>query len=59
MEDTLSKLRHDLKTPITSIKWFTEILLSEKDGILNDKQKEYLKEIEKASEDMNNKVDKL
>jgi signal transduction histidine kinase len=46
-----SKTRHGLRTPLTSIKWFSELLESPKTGDLNDKQKEYLNEIKKATEE--------
>ena len=49
--DLNSKLIHDLRTPLTSIKWFSELLESHETGDLNDKQKEYLKEIKKATEE--------
>jgi len=49
--DLKSKLRHDLLTPLTSIKWFSELLEAPETGPLNDKQKEYLKEIKKAAEE--------
>ena len=49
--DPKSKAKHDLKTPLTSIKWFSELLESPETGDLNDKQREYLKEIKKATEE--------
>ena len=49
--DKNSKLTHDLLTPLTSIKWFSELLESPETGDLNDKQKEYLEEIKKATEE--------
>jgi len=38
-------ISHDLKTPLTSIRGFTELLYHEEFGKLNDEQKEYLKTI--------------
>ncbi|MGB9703370.1 MAG: ATP-binding protein [Candidatus Micrarchaeales archaeon] len=38
-------ISHDLKTPLTSIKGFTQLLYNEEFGKLNDEQKEYLKTI--------------
>ena len=41
----ISITSHQLRTPLTGVKWFTELLLQEKTGKLNAKQKTYLTKI--------------
>jgi signal transduction histidine kinase len=41
----VSLASHQLRTPLTSVSWFTEMLLNKEVGGLNEKQKEYLSEI--------------
>ncbi len=43
---------HQMRTPLTSIKWFLEILLSGKDGQLNAKQKKMLGQAVESNERM-------
>ncbi len=43
---------HQLRTPATGVKWFTEILLDDKAGELNDQQREYMKEVYHSNERM-------
>ena len=43
---------HQLHTPTTSINWYSEMLLGEEVGTLNQKQKEYLKEIHHGNKRM-------
>jgi signal transduction histidine kinase len=43
---------HQLRTPLTSISWFTEMLMKSEIGELNDKQKEYLGEIYRGNQRM-------
>ncbi len=43
---------HQLRTPATGVKWFTELLLDNKAGELTDKQREYLKEVYHSNERM-------
>ena len=42
----VSLASHQLRSPLTGIKWFIDLLSSKKSGKLNEKQKEYLKEID-------------
>ena len=48
-QDFMSLVSHQLRTPLTSIKYFNEILLSESPGRLNKKQKEFLSDIYTSS----------
>jgi signal transduction histidine kinase len=41
----LAKMSHELRTPLNGILGFTEFLLDEKPGPLNDRQKEYLGDV--------------
>lgn len=41
----VSLASHQLRTPPTAISWYTELLLKEDFGMLNEKQKEYVSEI--------------
>ncbi len=50
---------HQLRTPITSVKWRSEMLLQEKTGLLNEKQKNYVKEIYYGNERMIKLVNNL
>ncbi len=54
----VSLASHQLRTPLTSIKWYTELLLEES-GELSGEQKEYAEEIKEASFRMNNLVGAL
>jgi PAS domain S-box-containing protein len=48
----VSVASHQLRTPLTGIKWFLEILLSEKAGKLNAKQKDFIAQIDSSNERM-------
>ncbi len=48
--DFVTLSSHQLRTPLSAVKWFTEILLTERNGKLNKKQIEYLKEIQRSNE---------
>lgn len=60
LEDQIDKTKsefvslasHQLRTPLNVVSWYVEKLLSEKKGQLNDKQKDYLKEIGTNNERM-------
>ena len=46
----ISVASHQLKTPLSGIKWFTELLLREKVGELNEKQKDFINQIRISNE---------
>jgi len=50
---------HQLRTPLTSVSWFSEMLLKREVGPLNPKQKEYLDEIYTQNRRMIDLVDDL
>jgi len=50
---------HQLRTPLTSINWYTEMLLSGDAGKLNDEQKNYLTEIYEGTHRMVDLVNSL
>lgn len=53
----VSLASHQLRTPISSLKWYAELLDSEKSGKLTKKQKDYLGKLERAIERMGTIVD--
>ncbi len=55
----VSLASHQLRTPLTSIKWYTELLLDGKAKTLNQEQKSYLKEVDEATERMVGLVNSL
>lgn len=55
----VSVASHQLRTPLTAVSWYAEILLSEKSGKLTKKQKEYLKEISDGNKRMTTLVNNL
>ncbi|MBI5356742.1 PAS domain-containing protein, partial [Candidatus Collierbacteria bacterium] len=48
----VSLASHQLRTPLTSINWYIEMLQAGDAGALNDKQKEFLSEVYKGSKRM-------
>lgn len=48
--DFITLSSHQLRTPLSAIKWFTEILMNQRNGKLNKKQLEYLQEIYHSNE---------
>lgn len=55
----VSLASHQLKTPLSAINWYTELLLSEQGGKLTDEQKDYVGEIHQGSARMNDLVNAL
>ena len=55
----VSLASHQLRTPLTSVSWYTEMLLSGDAGIFNEKQKEYLSEIYTGNRRMIDLVDDI
>jgi PAS domain S-box len=48
----VSLASHQLRTPLSTINWYSEMLLSGDIGTLNDKQKKYMNEVYKGSQRM-------
>jgi len=55
----VSLASHQLKTPLSAINWYSEMVLEEEVGPLNDKQKEYLKNLYDANRRMVELVNSL
>lgn len=55
----VSLASHQLRTPLTAINWYAEMLLSGDAGKLNDKQLEYVSELEGSSRRMTDLVSAL
>lgn len=55
----LSLASHQLRTPLATTKWYTEMLSSEGLGELNEKQKEYIARLNNVNEDMIDLVEVL
>jgi signal transduction histidine kinase len=55
----VSLASHQLRTPLTSVSWFTEMLLNKDVGNLNEKQKDYLSEIYIGNQRMIDLVDDI
>lgn len=55
----VSLASHQLKTPLTGIKWFSELLLKENVGTLNDNQKDYVQKLYDSNERMIDLIDDL
>lgn len=46
----LSTMSHELRTPLNAILGFSELLLEEENGLLNEDQKEFIKDIKDSAE---------
>ena len=55
----ISVASHQLRTPLTSIRWYSEMLLSGDVGILNDAQKDFMTEVHSGAERLYQTVDLL
>lgn len=55
----ISVASHQLRTPLTSIRWYSEMLLSLDAGPLNDTQKDFMKEVHSGAERLYQTVDLL
>ncbi len=55
----MGKVSHELKTPLTGILGFSELLLNERVGKLNESQKRYVKNIVKSGEHLRSIIDDL
>lgn len=55
----ISVASHQLRTPLTSIRWYSEMLLSEDVGVLNNAQKDFMNEIHSGAERLYQTVDLL
>src|SRR3989344_8890030 len=57
--DFVTIASHQLRTPLSAIKWYAEILLSGRQGALNKKQTDHLQEIYRSNERAINLVNDL
>lgn len=55
----ISVASHQLRTPLTTIRWYSEMLLSEDAGVLSEAQKDFLKEIHGGAERLYQTIDLL
>ncbi|MFA6354849.1 MAG: ATP-binding protein [Candidatus Paceibacterota bacterium] len=55
----VSLASHQLRTPLSSINWYTEMLLAGDAGIINEEQKKYLEEVAIGNKRMVDLVDSL
>jgi PAS domain S-box-containing protein len=55
----VSLASHQLRTPLTTVNWYSEMLLTGDAGPLNEKQREYINEIYKGSKRMGSLVNAL
>ncbi|KNZ68222.1 integral membrane sensor signal transduction histidine kinase [Thermincola ferriacetica] len=55
----LANTSHELRTPLTAIIAFTELLLDEETGPLNNRQRDYINEINESSQQLLNYINNL
>lgn len=55
----VSLAAHQLRTPLSSVNWYLELMADDKDGQLSDNQKKYLSEVMQANERMVDLVNDL
>ncbi|MDR3558602.1 MAG: PAS domain-containing sensor histidine kinase [Candidatus Pacebacteria bacterium] len=55
----VSLASHQLRAPLATVKWYSEMLSNPNVGVLNQKQREYVKTIEEVNTDMIDLVDTL
>jgi PAS domain S-box-containing protein len=55
----VSLASHQLRTPLTTIRWYSEMMLNGDTGEINDKQRKFLVEINKGNQRMVDLVDAL
>lgn len=55
----VSLASHQLRTPVSTVKWYTDMLLSDSFGELPDKQKEYVEIIHEVNQNMVELIDTL
>jgi len=58
-EELVSKVSHDLRSPITAIAGFVEVLLAREDGPLNETQVQYLEIVASNTDRLLQVVDRL
>jgi PAS domain S-box-containing protein len=55
----ISLASHQLRTPLSSLRWYLELITSDEKATFSDDQKSYLSEIQKASSEMAHLLDTL
>ena len=55
----VSLASHQLRTPLSTVKWHTDLLLSDKYGPLNGKQREHMEQVHRGNQAMVDLVDLL
>lgn len=58
-DDLLEKIHHNIRTPLTPIKGYTDMLLSENFGKLNEDQKQKLKLVSENIKQLENNIEEF